>query len=204
MATIENNSSPKHGNRAAQKKLSTHIDMTPMVDLGFLLITFFMLTTTMIQPQTMELILPTKNDGDNPVMVKAITIVLGENNKVYWFEGTRDKQTGMDPKVSQTNLSNNGIRQVLLQKNTPVIQKLKLLEKEKKSLNNLTAQQELEFRNRRKQILESKGTPMVIIKAMDKSNYANLVDILDEMHICSIGRYAVVELDEYDRFLVEK
>src|SRR3977135_3715048 len=74
------------------KKLSTRIDLTPMVDLGFLLITFFMYTTTLAKPKTMEINMPYKdpNDKVEPNKIKesvALTILLSKNHRVYYYEG---------------------------------------------------------------------------------------------------------------------
>ncbi len=77
------------------KKLSTRTDFTPMVDLGFLLITFFMLTTSMSKPQTMEIAMPSKEKVSEEQKTtikasKAVTIILGKDNKVFYYEGTRE------------------------------------------------------------------------------------------------------------------
>jgi biopolymer transport protein ExbD len=90
------------------KRLSTRVDMTPMVDLGFLLITFFMLTTTMLQPNTMDLVMPAKDGEPMPIPEsKALTILLGANDKVlYYF--------GMEKPKSSSFSNNGGIRDVIL------------------------------------------------------------------------------------------
>ena len=108
----------KHkGGKPKGKKQSTHIDMTPMVDLAFLLLTFFMLTTTFSKPQTMEVNMPDKTDKNEKQPLKeskALTILLGEDNKIYWYTGLTN------PKVEQTDYSSEGIRKVLLEKNRQI------------------------------------------------------------------------------------
>jgi biopolymer transport protein ExbD len=95
------------------KKVSTKVDMTPMVDLAFLLVTFFMLTTTFSKPQTMEVNMPDKTQDNKTMKVKeskTTTIVLAENDKVYYYTGVEN------PEVKLTNFSPNGLRKVLLEK----------------------------------------------------------------------------------------
>ena len=149
------------------KKVSTKIDMTPMVDLAFLLITFFMLTTTFSKPQTMEVNMPDKNKENKEAPVKAshaITIILGENDKVYWFQGEEEST----PTVEVTDYSAEGIRKVLFKKNKEIGSKF-----------------------------------VVVIKAMQKSKYKNMVDILDEMTITNTQRYAIVKILPEDLELVK-
>jgi biopolymer transport protein ExbD len=112
MAEVDSSGS---GGKKGTKKVSTKIDMTPMVDLAFLLITFFMLTTTFSKPKTMELNMPdkTKDDADLKQKVeesRTTSIILGKNDKVYYYTGIND------PKLEVTNFDDSGIRKVLLQK----------------------------------------------------------------------------------------
>src|SRR5688572_2772769 len=105
------------GGKKRAKKMSTKIDMTPMVDLAFLLLTFFMLTTTFNKPQTMEINMPdkTKVEDDEQVKIKAseaLTIILGKNDKVYYYKGLNDGVT--QPELVTTDYSDKGIRNVLL------------------------------------------------------------------------------------------
>jgi biopolymer transport protein ExbD len=93
------------------KKVSTKVDMTPMVDLAFLLITFFMLTTTFSKPKAMEVNMPDKTAKDESVKVKeslTTTFVLGEKDIVYYYSGKDN------PDVNQTNYGENGLRKVIL------------------------------------------------------------------------------------------
>ena len=103
------------GGKKRAKKMSTKIDMTPMVDLAFLLLTFFMLTTTFNKPQTMEINMPVKDKTDNPTELKAskaLTVILGKNDKVYYYQGLNN---GVDPvELKTTDYSDQGIRKVLL------------------------------------------------------------------------------------------
>src|SRR6185312_16128217 len=106
MAEVSTGGGKKDGKKRA-KKVSTKIDMTPMVDLAFLLITFFMLTTTFNKPQTMEVNMPdkTENNEQQPLKEsKVLTIILGENDKVYYYTGLTN------PKVELTDYSTEGIR----------------------------------------------------------------------------------------------
>jgi biopolymer transport protein ExbD len=95
------------------KKLSTRVDMTPVVDLAFLLLTFFMLATTFIKPQVMTLVLPEKDNTENQNQPKVneknvLSIVLGADNKVYWYIGFTGAQ------VKETNYSDTGLRKILV------------------------------------------------------------------------------------------
>ena len=108
----------KKDGKVRSKKTSTKIDMTPMVDLAFLLLTFFVMTTTLNKPQTMEINMPEEvKEGDIPPPVnekKVLTIILGDNDKVYWYIGMTD------PTVEVTNFSPEGIRKVLTKKNSEI------------------------------------------------------------------------------------
>ena len=143
------------------KKLSTRVDLTPMVDLGFLLITFFIFTTTMSQPTAMKLFLPKdtdKPDEQNKLKESAaLTVMPAKNNQVYYYEG-------LDPtKIQSSNFK--AIRDVILDK---------------------------------KRRTDAKDF-MVIIKCTQDATYKNTVDILDEMKIDDIHRFALVDItpDEY-------
>ena len=109
------------------KRHSTHLDMTPMVDLAFLLLTFFVLTVTLTNPFAIQIQMPDKPQIDDPkppevTSERVLTLVLGENDKVYWYHGINN------PTVEVTNFSPAGIRQVLLEKNA-AIKKMVLLVK---------------------------------------------------------------------------
>jgi len=111
-------SQPGGTGKGGRRKRAVRIDMTPMVDLAFLLLTFFMLTTQFMKPYIIKLELPLK--PDNPINQppikpeKVITILLGEKNRVYWYQGVDQ------PRVAVTNFDHDGIRKVLLEKNREI------------------------------------------------------------------------------------
>ena len=152
-----------------QAKKSLRVDLTPMVDLGFLLITFFVFTTTMSQPTGMFLNMPDDRvkPGEETLTAEsgALTILLGKNNNVYYYEGL------LKPDASNVEGSSfKEIRDVIINKkqNTP----------------------EKDF--------------MVLIKPGNESTYKNIVDILDEMAINGVERYALINnVEEADQTAIQ-
>jgi biopolymer transport protein ExbD len=193
----------KGGKKPKAKKHGTRVDLTPMVDLGFLLITFFMLTTSMLKPQSMDLSVPSKDkveeEDQNKVKAsQAITILLGKDNTLYYYFGAQ--QNGVDPELVKTDYSSEGIRQMLLKKNAEVMQKVTQLKEDK-------AEKKIKEEDYKAKLTEYRGlksAPIVVIKATDESTYENLVDILDEMQICNLARYAIVDITPYDQSLIDK
>jgi biopolymer transport protein ExbD len=115
MAEItQSGSSHGHG-KIRTKKRSTKIDMTPMVDLAFLLLTFFILTTTFKDKMIMRVDMPSNEGGPGPKISheKVLNLVLAENNKVYWW-------IGFDSQPQLTNYSKDGIRKLLLEKSQAI------------------------------------------------------------------------------------
>ena len=161
MAEMDTSGGGKKGGPGVKKakKASTRVDLTPMVDLGFLLITFFIFTTTMSQATAMQLNLP--KDTEKPeeqTKTKesgALTLILGKENNVFYYEGV------LSPDGSNFKSSN--------------------------------------FKDIRNEILSKKRSTdekdfMVIIKPSNESTYKNVVDILDEMTINVVKRYALVDI----------
>ena len=158
----------KRGSKKVRsKKLNSKVDLTAMVDLAFLLITFFMLTTSLSKPQSMDLGLPDKNEEKKADDIKVdekrtMTVLLGDNNQMKYYMGIMN--TPMVPK--DISYGREGIRAELVK--------------------------------RKKEVLAYTGNPdkglIVIIKPSKKSNYRNLVDILDEMAIVDVPTYAIVDI----------
>lgn len=165
----------KDGGKVRSKKASTRIDMTPMVDLGFLLITFFILTTTLQKPVTMFLGMPDKTQEKtetSPIKEsEAITVLLAKKDGqdvVYWYQGTgKDVASTQVEKTSFA--ASGGLRDVLRRKKREVGEKF-----------------------------------FVVIKAKDEASYKSLVDTLDEMAITEIDKYGITDINLNDIKLIDK
>ena len=121
MAEITTNTTAKTNKGKRVNKKSTRVDLTPMVDLGFLLLTFFVFTTTMARPATMNIVQP--KDSENRIDIAqscAISVLLDKDNKIFYYEGMQQDNAVL----RETNFSAEGLRQVLLQKKVAV-QKIK-------------------------------------------------------------------------------
>ena len=130
---------------------------------------------------------------------RAVTIILDKDNSVYYYEGTRDPNTGIDPVVTKTDLSLSGIHKYLANRNSDFIAKIQELKRKKKEMKF-----QRQILKQRDEIISDKSAPIVIIKATNASNYGNLVNILDEMGNCDIGRFAIVDISSFDMHLLSK
>lgn len=158
------------------RRISTRVDLTPMVDLGFLLITFFMLTTVLSKPQVMPVVMPDKTPIEDPPELthrQVLTLILGAGDKVYWYEGITDAR------LDSTTYDASGLRQVILKKKKAV--------------------QELMGEGKR----PAPGSPgqtrpvsklAILIKATPEARYKNVVDVFDEMKICGIDHYVMLDI----------
>ena len=189
--------------KGKQKKMNIRVDFTPMVDMNMLLLTFFMLCTSMSKPQTMEISMPsndktlTEQERDKVAASRAITLILGSNDRVYYYSGEPNYEDWTS--LQETTYKDDGLRAMLLYRNQEVVSQIRELKKEKID----TKMSDEEYDKRAAEIKDSKTAPIVIIKATDDATYKNLIDALDEMHICSINRYAIVDIAEGDEWLVE-
>jgi biopolymer transport protein ExbD len=174
------------------KRMSTRVDMTPMVDLGFLLITFFIFTATMSSPTTMDLNMPKDTDKqDEETKVKqsgALTIMLGKNNNVYYYEGE------LAPDGSNFKATDfAGIRKELIRKKKDVIAAYR---------GDAACEQKARDKGRDPKAECQDQDLVVVIKPMNEATYKNTVDILDEMTINAVKRFAMVKISDTERDLV--
>ena len=199
MAEIIQAEGKQKGGKKKAKKFSTHIDMTPMVDLMCLLITFFMLTTAFSKPKAMDITMPEKKDDPT---VKApeisadrtLNVLISGNDAIYYYFGVADpKKPSEIPKLIKTDYSKDGIRKILLQRNKIVFKAVSAL-REKVLKGELVMADSTLTRQIKDLKKSDKNAPIVLIKADEKAKYKNLVDIIDEMAITTIANYAVVDI----------
>ena len=200
-----------------QKKMSSRVDFTPMVDMMMLLITFFMLRTTLSKPQAMQLTMPSNDKNvqdEDKSATKAshtITLILAGNNKIYHIDGLPNYE---DPTcLKETTWGKDGIRKVLMSHVTeegiaPVakimVAKQKLDEKKiKYNMADSIYQKELSELKNGNINGEKIPTLTIIIKPLDTASYKNMVDALDEMQICSIGKYVIDKINDNDQKLLQ-
>ena len=163
-----------------QKKMNSRVDFTPMVDMIMLLVTFFMLCTTLQKPQTMQITMPSNKENINDVnrsqvaASKAITIMITENRTLYYFKG---KPT--DDNLIKTTFGKDGIRAVLMEANSAAQQEKAKLDAKYATMQSSNVQQAEKnkawYMEQLKEIRNGANTPDVIIKPSDKATYKDLI-----------------------------
>ena len=128
---------------------------------------------------------------------QAITLLLGSDNKLYYYEGEPNYKDYTS--LKETSYKPDGLRAILLKKNAAAVRKVNELKQQKLELKIA----EDEFTKQLSEIKGGKDTPTVIIKATDDASYMNLIDALDEMQICNIGKYVIPNIAEADEFLIK-
>ena len=174
MAAIETSVIHRHQQGKKINKKNTRVDLTPMVDLGFLLLTFFVFTSVLSTPTAMHLITPNdKNDTiKNPVCETCVlTVMLDKENKIFYYEGMPEN----NPAIAVTDFTTAGIRKILLQK-------LDAVKFAKGSADEM----------------------VLIIKPGEGSSFKNFVDMADEITINNIKHYFIDEMNEADKKMLAK
>lgn len=205
----------KSKDTSKQKKINVRVDFTPMVDMMMLLITFFMLCTSLAKPQTMELSMPSNDknitDQDKSVTKASytITVYVAGNNKIFYTAGLPKYD---DPStLKETTWGKDGIRKVFMQHVTedntqPVLQVMKAkaeLDQKKDQMPDSVYKQELSKIKAGEIGGQKIQTMTVIIKATDKALAQNVIDALDEMQICSIAKYVLDKISPDDEKLLK-
>ncbi len=190
----------KHQKKRA-KKHSSRVDMTPMVDLGFLLLTFFVLTTQFSKPKTMEINMPViPKDTTNRMKIEdetALTLLLTEKKeKIYYYYGKFKPDASI---MKNTDYSKEGVRKVFRDRNKDVIEQVKTL---KEKLMN----RQIPDTTYKRLAMAAKGDKkavFVIVKADDKAKYKNIIDVIDELNVADIGKYALVDISPAEKEMLK-
>jgi biopolymer transport protein ExbD len=205
MAEIIQNESHGGGKKKRVKKHGTHIDMTPMVDLACLLLTFFMLTTAFNKPKVMQIILPEERNKDDIAPEinenRALNIILIGNDRILWYNGIADPTKPPLPVLNETTFSKDGIRKLLLQRNKELFKKVALFKKDVIEGKITLPQDSVESRIL-EMMREDRVGPIVLFKATDEAKYRNFVDIMDEMVITNVRRNSLVDINPVEKMMV--
>ena len=231
MAQIEQSDGGKK-KKGAQKKMHIHVDFTPMVDMNMLLITFFMLCTTMIKSQTLQITLPTNEKVEEQEMNKAkesegITMIVDVERNA---DGTAKKDENGDPvhivyyyfgKPTITAEENNlqaeyfigdennlqrGVRKILHDRNKEVLKRIDEL-KAKWAAKEFSSNADINdsiYQARAKAIRNDSTIerPVVVIKATPEARWESLISALDEMQINQISRYQIDNINQVDSAMI--
>lgn len=176
MAEVQVQEKGGKGGKVRSKKNNPRVDMTPMVDLNFLLLMFFMFTSTFSKPNVMDLGLPGKPKPTDPKpeiteikLSNSISLLLGKDNRIFWHQ--QDNTSLTDQNLTETNFDREGIRKIIEQAKSRAAEKDKFT---------------------------------IIIKPTDDAVYKNFVDILDEMAITKSERYGVTDLKPWEKAIYDK
>ncbi|MCD6020081.1 MAG: Biopolymer transport protein ExbD/TolR, partial [Bacteroidetes bacterium] len=179
------------GGKKRAKKQSTRVDMTPMVDLAFLLLTFFVLTSTFSKPKSMELSLPAEPPPGSPPppeVKNGVTFLLTKDDKIFYYAGqfyAAGNEKGAPPtELKETNFSPEGLHKLLMEQNKWAVEEIKTLSEKNK--NKQLA--DTAFKRMAVDATADNRAITVLIKTDDQATYKNAVDMLDELKICNVGK----------------
>jgi biopolymer transport protein ExbD len=207
-------------NNSKQKKMSVRVDFTPMVDMMMLLITFFMLCTSLSKPQAMQLSMPSNDENmskEDKSVTKAsqtITLYLASDDKLYYVEGLPDYEN--PDCVKETTWGKDGVRSILIHHTIElgynpvamIMQAKKELDAKKQAINSTMTDEQYQKQLdaiRKGELPTGKiETMTIIIKPLDTCSYKNMVEALDEMQICSISKYVIDKINPQDLELLGK
>jgi biopolymer transport protein ExbD len=191
----------KHQKKKA-KKGSVHLDMTPMVDLAFLLLTFFILATSLSKPKTMEIIYP-KEVKDEKETTKvddalATTVLVGEEDEhVFYYTGVFKPDSTV---LIHTDYSKEGIRKVLLDRNKRINDQVTAL---KEQLTNNVIN-DTTYQVAYSKIVGDSLAPFVIVKTIPTSKFRNVVNVMDELNITNIKKRAIIDMGDSENIAMRQ
>jgi biopolymer transport protein ExbD len=194
MAEIAEGGGGHKGGKKRAKKQSTRIDMTPMVDLAFLLLTFFVLTSTFSKPKSMELTFPVEPPPGSPpppAIKNGITMILTKDGRIFYYEGEfKPKESPEATQLKELNFSQESLHKYLAEKNKWAQDEIKKLDDQfrNKQIPDTTHKRKV------RDIKANKIAPTILIKTDDKATYKNVIDVIDELNINLVGKYVVVDI----------
>jgi biopolymer transport protein ExbD len=191
----------KHQKKKA-KKGNVHLDMTPMVDLAFLLLTFFILATSLSKPKTMEIIYPKEVDKpDETTKVDdalATTVLVGEEDEhVFYYTGVFKPDSTV---LIHTDYSKEGIRKVLLDRNKRINDQVAALKEQ--LTNNII--NDTTYQVAYSKIVGDSLAPFVIVKTIPTSKFRNVVNVMDELNITNIKKRAIIDMGDSENIAMRQ
>lgn len=206
MAEIADSGGGDHkGGKKRAKKQSTRMDMTPMVDLAFLLLTFFVLTATFSKPKSMELTFPAPPDNpmDQPPIKNGITFLLTKDDRIFYYEGElRPEANDKGPKttLAELNYSQGSLHKYLLEKSKVMQDQIKALtvQHDNKQLEDST------YKRLVRETKSDKASYTYLIKTDDQATYKNVIDVIDELNINVVGKYVMVDILKTEMDLINE
>jgi biopolymer transport protein ExbD len=206
MAEIIESGGGEKGGKKRPKKGVVRMDMTPMVDLAFLLLTFFILATSLSKPKTLEIIYPkeveNKDEKTKLADELATTILIGEGeDHLFYYHGKFDPDTTV---LQKTDFSKDGFRKVLLEKNRTINERVFELKADLNSKQLSKEDYEAQYKEAYSKIVNDEMAPFVIVKTIDKSMWRNVVNSIDELNICNVRKRAILDMEKNEQEAVEK
>ncbi|MEY4330782.1 MAG: hypothetical protein RL609_1530 [Bacteroidota bacterium] len=206
MAEIIESGGGEKGGKKRPKKGVVRMDMTPMVDLAFLLLTFFILATSLSKPKTLEIIYPkeVENNDEKTKLADelATTILIGAGEEhLFYYHGKFDPDTTV---LQKTDFSKDGFRKVLLDKNRTINERVFELKADLNSKQLSKEEYEAQYKEAYSKIVNDELAPFVIVKTIDKSMWRNVVNAMDELNICNVRKRAILDMEKNEQEAVEK
>ncbi|MFM9984757.1 MAG: ExbD/TolR family protein [Flavobacteriales bacterium] len=193
-------STPASGKHSRRRNIAARPDMTPMVDLAFLLVTFFVLTTSMMKSRAMEIIYP----SEEGVPLKAnnvVSILLDEGkNRIFWYYG---EFKGNETEIHRTDLSSRGLRKIILEYNRSVNERILALESQFPQRNFWTGADHQKFNQLSGDIYAADHALTVLIKTLPATQFSEVISAMDELNICNVRKRAVQDMNSEEAILIK-
>jgi hypothetical protein len=193
-------SNPTAVNRNPRRNVASQPDMTPMVDLAFLLVTFFVLTTSMLKPKALEIFYP-KEEGVPLKANNALTLLLGEGrDNIFWYYGEfRGDQTD----ISKVDYSTDGLRNILLEYNRSVTNRLARLELQFNKRDGRSAEHSERYAQLAHDIFNADEALVVVVKTLPRTKFSEVIAAIDELNICNVRKRVVQDMNRREEEIIK-